>query len=235
MQDRAVRTRRAILVAAAKVFEERGYQAATIAEILQAGNVTKGALYFHFATKEDLVDGVLSAQDAQPALPARDCKLQELVDMTMVQAYRLRTDCMVRAGARLSLDQRLGDAKRTGPFKRWIRVCEEMLEAARRQGELLPHVVPADSAVLLVGAFAGVQATSQTLSGYEDLMPRVSVLLRHVLPSVAQPSVLTSIDLSEERGERVYKEALASWDQPDGFPVEAISDSCDPRVVAEPK
>ncbi|MFD6414028.1 TetR family transcriptional regulator, partial [Nocardia asteroides] len=50
-QDRAIRTRRNILEAAAKIFEERGYQAATIAEILGAAGVTKGALYFHFSSK----------------------------------------------------------------------------------------------------------------------------------------------------------------------------------------
>lgn len=53
-QDRSVRTRQTILSAAARVFEERGYQMATISEILTAAGVTKGALYFHFPSKEDL-------------------------------------------------------------------------------------------------------------------------------------------------------------------------------------
>lgn len=212
MQDRAARTRTAILQAAAKVFEERGYQATTITEILLAGNVTRGALYFHFQSKEELLEAVLSAQDAQLELPLRDCKVQELVDMVMVQAHRLRTDCMVRAGARLTLDQRVGDTKRTGPFVRWTEICGRLLEGARSQGELLPHVVPADTAALLVGSFAGVQAMSQTLSGYDDVLSRVTVLLRHVLPSIVLSSVLTSIDMSESRGERVYAEALAALD-----------------------
>ena len=58
-QERAVRTRRAVLEAAAGVFAERGYAAATIAEILNRAGVTKGALYFHFDSKAALARGVL--------------------------------------------------------------------------------------------------------------------------------------------------------------------------------
>ncbi|CAM5705474.1 hypothetical protein SBADM41S_10882 [Streptomyces badius] len=42
-QDRAIRTRQAILMAAARAFEKYGYQAATITEILKSADVTKGA------------------------------------------------------------------------------------------------------------------------------------------------------------------------------------------------
>lgn len=61
-QERAVRTRRAILEAAAAVFDERGYEAATIADILARAGVTKGALYFHFCSKQELAQGVLDEQ-----------------------------------------------------------------------------------------------------------------------------------------------------------------------------
>ena len=88
MQDRAIRTRQSILSAAAGVFEERGYQAATISEILTAAEVTKGALYFHFPSKEHLAQGVLSQQDGQTSIP-RACKVQELVDMGMLHALSL--------------------------------------------------------------------------------------------------------------------------------------------------
>src|SRR5690349_15678517 len=104
-QERAFRTRRIILEAAAKVFEERGYQAATISEILSAAGVTKGALYFHFESKEQLAQGVLNEQDQRFVIPDRDYKLQELADAVLLHAYRLQSDPMVRAGVRLTMDQ----------------------------------------------------------------------------------------------------------------------------------
>lgn len=212
MQDRALRTRQAILLAAAKVFEERGYRAATIADILAEASVTKGALYFHFQSKEDLVEGVLQEQDAQLPIPERACKSQELVDRVMLQTHRLQTDGMVRAGVRLTLDQRAGEAGRPGPFLRWTQICVRLLEDARRQGELLPHVVPETTAGVLVGSFGGIQAMSQALSDYRDLAGWAVGLLRHLLPSVVQPSVLASLDITEGRGAKVFEEALALQD-----------------------
>ncbi|MER7779662.1 ScbR family autoregulator-binding transcription factor [Streptomyces sp. NPDC096191] len=205
-QDRAIRTRKNILEAAARVFEERGYQAATIAEILGAAGVTKGALYFHFESKEQLAQGVLHEQDQRFVTPDRACKLQELADVVLLHAYRLQSDPMVRAGVRLTMDQHAEGLDRSGPFLRWSQVCRGLLEEARDQSELLPHVVPSVTADVVVGTFAGVQSMSQTVSEYQDLRSRSSALLRHLFPSIAVPSVLASLDLSEQRGEAVYEE-----------------------------
>ncbi|MEV4195080.1 ScbR family autoregulator-binding transcription factor [Streptomyces toxytricini] len=207
-QVRAIRTRKTILSAAAKIFEERGYQAATISEILTTAGVTKGALYFHFQSKEDLAQGVLAEQDQQLSVPPRASKMQEIVDVVMLQAHRLQTDPMVRAGVRLSMDQLAQGLDRSGPFLRWGEVGLELLQRAQAQGELLPHVVPSETADVIVGSFAGIQSMSQAICEYRDLVGRVSALMRHVLPSVVIPSVLASLDLSEHRGAAVYAEAL---------------------------
>ncbi|MEU1852741.1 ScbR family autoregulator-binding transcription factor [Streptomyces sp. NPDC019990] len=207
-QDRAIRTRQTILSAAAKVFEERGYQAATISEILTVAGVTKGALYFHFPSKEHLAEGVLAEQNQKLPIPDRAFKVQQLVDTVMLHAHRLQTDPMVRAGVRLSLDQQAQDLDRSGPFVRWSEVGTTLLEKAKAQGELLPHVTPSETADVLVGSFAGIQAMSQAGCEYQDLPGRVSSLLQHVLPSVVMPSVLASVDITEDRGARVEAELL---------------------------
>ncbi|MEV6423914.1 ScbR family autoregulator-binding transcription factor [Streptomyces sp. NPDC051662] len=205
-QDRAIRTRLTILTAAAKVFEARGYQAATISEILAEAGVTKGALYFHFPSKEHLAQGVLREQDQWLPVPDRPCKLQQFVDTVLLHAYRLQTDPMVRAGVRLSLDQQAHGVDRSGPFLRWGGIIGELLEKAQAQGELLPHVKTAETAEVTVGAFAGVQAMSQAVCEHQDLLARTSVLLRHLLPSVTLSSVLASVDLTPNRGGAVFAE-----------------------------
>ncbi|MFD8631951.1 ScbR family autoregulator-binding transcription factor [Streptomyces sp. NPDC059533] len=212
-QLRAVRTRQAILMAAAKIFEEYGYQAATISQILSEAGVTKGALYFHFQSKEDLAQGVLAEQDQNLVPPNRATKIQELVDAVMLQAHRLATEPIVRAGVRLTMDQRAQGLDRSGPFLRWSEVGVHFLQEAQEQGELLPHVVPAETADVIVGSFAGVQSMSQAICDYSDLVRRVSALMRHVLPSVVVPSILASLDLSETRGATVYAEALKAAEE----------------------
>ncbi|MEU5979079.1 ScbR family autoregulator-binding transcription factor [Streptomyces sp. NPDC047315] len=220
-QDRAIRTRQTILAAAAKVFEEHGYQAATITDVLNEAGVTKGALYFHFQSKDDLAQAVLAEQDQMLVAPTRPCKVQEVVDTTMLQAYRLQTDPMVRAGVRLTLDQQAIDLDRSGPFLRWTEVITGLLEEAQRQGELLPHVVLRETAEMIVGAFAGVQSMSQAISDYQDIGRRVAILLRHVLPNIVLPSVLVSVDLSATRGDTVYAEAVELRDA--GVPAGSVA------------
>ncbi|MFD9024279.1 ScbR family autoregulator-binding transcription factor [Streptomyces parvulus] len=205
-QDRAIRTRQTILQAAAKIFEERGYQAATIADILHTAGVTKGALYFHFQSKEHLAQGVLHEQDQRLTIPDRPCKLQQLVDEVLLHAYRLQTDPLVRAGVRLTMDQHAEGLDRTGPFLRWSTICRQHLKKAQAQGELLPHVRPAVTADTLVAAFAGIQSMSQTISDYQDLQTRTTHLLQHLLPSITQPPILTTLDLTPQRGQHVYEE-----------------------------
>ena len=58
-QERAIRTRQVILEAAGAVFDEHGYAATTISMVLERAAVTKGALYFHFPSKESLAQAVL--------------------------------------------------------------------------------------------------------------------------------------------------------------------------------
>ncbi|MCX5384338.1 ScbR family autoregulator-binding transcription factor [Streptomyces sp. NBC_00083] len=206
-QDRAIRTRRSILEAAAKVFEERGYQAATISEILNEAGVTKGALYFHFQSKEHLALGLLDEQDEGLTVPFRPCKVQEVVDVIVLFTHRLQTSQMVRASVHLTLDQQASGLDRTGPFLAWGEMMRGLLREAQQQGELLPHVVTDETADVLVGSYAGIQAMSHALSSYQDLGQRVTTLLRHILPSVVISSVLTSVDMSAERGAHVYAEA----------------------------
>jgi AcrR family transcriptional regulator len=48
-------TREAIIAAAAKVFQTKGYHAATVQDIADAVGILKGSLYHHFESKEELL------------------------------------------------------------------------------------------------------------------------------------------------------------------------------------
>jgi AcrR family transcriptional regulator len=205
-QDRAIRTRQSILAAAATVFNERGYNSATIGEILARAEVTKGALYFHFASKKELALGVFDAQMADvPTLP-QTTKLQELVDSGMVLAHRLSYEPLARASMRLALDQGATGLDRGAPFRTWIELNLRTLREARDQGELLPHINLADTAEVFAGAFSGVQMMSQVTSDGSDLSYRISVLLKHLMPSIAVAAVLASLDIGPDRGVRILAE-----------------------------
>ncbi|MBP2403822.1 ScbR family autoregulator-binding transcription factor [Streptomyces syringium] len=209
-QDRAIRTRQNILEAAAVVFDQKGYDAATITEILARAEVTKGALYFHFTSKEELALAVIDAQVTQappmPDLPGKS-KMQEMVDMGMLFAHRLADDALLRGSVRLTLEHGSTSLNRSGPFNGWTHLHTQVLVEGLERGEVLPHVVPSDTAELIVGAYAGINTMSQAINNRADLERRASVLYEHVMPSVVVPSVLARLDMAPGRGARALAEA----------------------------
>jgi AcrR family transcriptional regulator len=62
-QDEHVRTR--LLNAAVRVFDRKGYAAASVREVAELAGVTKPALYYHFGSKEGLLLAILRQAEAQ--------------------------------------------------------------------------------------------------------------------------------------------------------------------------
>jgi AcrR family transcriptional regulator len=61
------RTRQRLLAEAQRLFRERGYAATSLEQIAEAAEVTKGAIYGHFASKEDLLLSAIEAgRDTPP-------------------------------------------------------------------------------------------------------------------------------------------------------------------------
>ncbi|MGW4568348.1 ScbR family autoregulator-binding transcription factor [Streptomyces sp. NPDC004561] len=204
-QERAVRTRRAVLEAAAAVFAERGYAAATIAEILNRAGVTKGALYFHFDSKAALAQGVLREQITAEYHVPRELKLQEWVDAGMTLAERLPREPLLLAGVRLAADLQGRDVFGSA-WPAWAELTASLLTEAKGRGEVLPHVVPEETAQVFLGAWIGVQFVSQAVADWSDLDDRMSALFNHLLPAIAAPAVLVRLDTAADRGARVIAE-----------------------------
>ena len=57
--SKATATRARILDAAAKEFRSNGYTGARLADIAEAAGMQSGSLYYHFASREDLVEEVV--------------------------------------------------------------------------------------------------------------------------------------------------------------------------------
>lgn len=197
-QGRAFRTRKAILEAAGSVFNEFGYEAATIGEILARAKVTTGALYFHFSSKEDLARGVLEEAVTLEGVSRQPLKLQELVDAALLLAHRIQREPMLAAANRLALDVSTRALFGTR-WPEWMTVVVELLNAAKERGETLPHIEAVQTARILVGAWTGIQQMAEAAPGERDLTYEISVLLELMLPSIAVPAILVKLDFSAER------------------------------------
>ena len=63
--------REAILDAAHGLFMEHGWEAVTVADVLQAAGISKGGFYHHFTAKEDLLTGIVERMTGQSLAVAR--------------------------------------------------------------------------------------------------------------------------------------------------------------------
>ena len=177
-QERAVQTRVQILDAAAELFDKHGYAGTSVKNVADHVGMTKGAVYFHYPTKEALTIAVVDAlYDRWPALlEAVQTKglgpldtLMELLDQT---AATFMDDVVVQGGARLQMEQPLPEGVLPRPYVGWISLIEELLAEAEEAGELRAGVSPSAAAHTLVSAFFGTQHISARLVRRQDLTQR---------------------------------------------------------------
>lgn len=191
MQQRAVLTRGRVLVAAAEVFARTGFLAASMNDIVEAAGVTKGAVYFHFPSKEALAVAVVEEQFAQwPALVAGVIEqapdaLTGVVALTYEVGGRFRDDILTTAGVRLSFERELVHADMPTPFVGWVAILQDLFTRARREGLLRPGLLPGPTARALVGSFFGIQHISEILTDRDDLEARLDEFWKIFLVGVA--------------------------------------------------
>lgn len=191
IQQRAVLTRTRVLTAAAEVFARTGFLAASMNDIVDQAGVTKGAVYFHFPSKEALAVAIVEEQFRQwPPMVEALAKhspnaLVAVVALTYEVGSRFRDDVLVTAGVRLSFERGLVNADMPTPFVGWISQLQAMFARARREGLLRPGIMPTPTARALVGSFFGIQHVSEILTSRQDLETRLDEFWRIFLGGIA--------------------------------------------------
>lgn len=192
-QARAVETRAVIIRAAADVFGTLGFGGASMADICVAARLTKGALYFHFASKDALALAVIDAQHERAIalgdelLHSDQPGLQVLLRMAFELGKQVRDDPVSRAGIRLTMESSNLSVPIVTPYRDWMAACEVLLRRAIRDGDVRPDVDVAAAAHFISPAFTGVQVVSGVLTGRADLMQRLVEMWSFVLPSLVVP------------------------------------------------
>ena len=195
-QERAQVTRETILSGAAAVFGRRGYGLASIADIAAEAGVTKGALYFHFPSKDELARAVIAEQHRRTMAAASEIVeqglpgLETMVRLSTVLAHQLLTDPVVQAGIRLTTDVSMFDPPVTEPYEDWLRTTEALFRQAAGEGDLRGDIDPAMLASVVVPAYTGVQLLSETMADRADLLERVRDLWTVLLPGIVPPDEL---------------------------------------------
>lgn len=81
--------RRAVIEAAVQVFNDKGYHAATVADILERANVARGTFYRYFDSKQDCLGAVLDDFLAEIRGPIRELDISKpLSEAELIELYR---------------------------------------------------------------------------------------------------------------------------------------------------
>lgn len=190
VQERSERTRRKLVHAGAEMFHRNGYANATLLEIAAFAGVTKGALYFHFASKDELARAVqlrgceLLRESVSDLRASGSSPLQILVDTTHWLALNLREEPAIPASFRITTECAGLPALATDFHRIWLAEVCGLLCEARDAGELRAEGRWESIESLVAAAACGIETLAATGMPYAELQRRVSGLWSLLLPSL---------------------------------------------------
>ncbi|MET8160663.1 helix-turn-helix domain-containing protein [Sphaerisporangium sp. NPDC005289] len=196
----AAETRERLLLAAAEVFAERGYDGTRVADIAAAAGVSNGALYAHFGSKAELLVAALRAHGRQM-----------LASLLAAEPGRSATDLLLVIGRWLprrrpadghliveALVAARRDADVARPMRDYIGERADwiagLVGAAQREGELDPALSPEALAHFCLLLSMGSALITPALHAVDPA--DWSALLTRVAGALAPPATPSTTDRS---------------------------------------
>lgn len=153
-KEEAEKTRARILASALSLFVKKGYERTTFTDIAARLKMTKGAVYWHFETKEDLLVALVEEmiekfQRQLGDLPEKDLTFLSVAEAMVARAERivedprgaaffllLQTQVKWRADSMAAVREQLLARDAKGPYHCFIKAIENDIAAGRvRAGE----------------------------------------------------------------------------------------------------
>lgn len=207
-QLRAEQTRTTIITAAADLFDRYGYEATSLSDIVDHAQVTKGALYFHFAAKEDLAHAIMELQSRASRKLASEAdgrgysSLEALVRITFGIARLSVADPIPRACLRLATGGVEVRPPLRHPFTEWLEISSRKLVGAVKESDLHPDTDVDAIAYSLVCFFVGTRVLGRSVDPPTRQPRRLAemwqVLIRGVVPVTRRARYLTLVTQLEQ-------------------------------------
>lgn len=189
-QARSEATRRRIITSAVHLFNEIGYDATGLGDIIEHAEMTKGALYYHFDSKQSLANAIIEEGNvkllhafnsiSESSAPA----LERIIHGVFITVDLLSTDTVARSG--LHLLQALGEFSNVAAqqYGAWIRNMTSGVREAIAEGDLRPDLDARAVGETLVGAMLGIEVLSSAMSSGTDVPDRLIWMWELLLPAI---------------------------------------------------
>ncbi len=154
--------RHQLFSAALQVCAEKGYEGATVSEIVSRAGLSKGGLYHHFGSKRELFLALLdSMMQAFKGLMLEELSRCSSVEQAMLRimdeffAHLQQGPTLMRGLFNFfNMAMRDEEIRRTflGHYEQLVRVAARMIKKGQQQGELAPSLDPEQAAWMLLTA-----------------------------------------------------------------------------------
>ncbi|MDV3126592.1 TetR/AcrR family transcriptional regulator [Mycobacterium sp. 21AC1] len=195
-QARSGVTRRKIVIAAVDLFSEIGYPATGLGDIIQRAELTKGALYYHFDSKESLAEAIIDECGASILATFRTITessspaLENIVHGLFVVADFAGSDKTARIGMQvIRTFTGINDAAGR-VYASWLAELTEQVEQAAAEGDLRADIDAKGAAEIILGAMLGAETLSSATANGADLRQRVSRTWELLLPAIVSAESL---------------------------------------------
>jgi AcrR family transcriptional regulator len=199
-QARSEATRRKIITAAVELFNEIGYPAAGLGDIIERAEMTKGALYYHFDSKESLATAIIEEGSAHLVEAFRSITassapaLESTIHGVFVVADLLTTDQMARSGTQLlrAFGEFNDAAART--YGEWVEEMTNRTRQAIDEGDLRGDLDPEAVGETIVGSMLGAELLANATRAGTDVLQRVARTWKMLLPAIVSGQSLAYFD-----------------------------------------
>jgi TetR/AcrR family transcriptional regulator, transcriptional repressor for nem operon len=191
-ERRADTTRHRLIAAASRQFAHRPYSMVSLDDILTEAELTKGAMYFHFPSKQALALAIIDdlnemSRAAVTELLARKMSgLETLIDLVYLLAVQDTRHEVARAGVRLLETLDNTTALPPALWQSWIEFVTTLIQKAVAEGDVVDHHDPEDIAKMLVALWAGIRRISD-LDQPEHHLDNLKKAWILALPSFTNP------------------------------------------------
>lgn len=167
----AARTRSAILDAAEMEMQERGVSGASFERIARRANVTRGAIYWHFADRDALLRAMVERTDLplrdlqynlrreqpnqQPRTTLREMLLHGLTRLATDSHHRRVCHIMMLGSEKIDKSDPVSNLLHTG-FEDSRNVVNHLCTEAENNGSLQPHITPNQASDVIMAFMCGV-------------------------------------------------------------------------------
>lgn len=196
-QARSEATRRRIIDSAVGLFNEIGYATTSLGDIIERAEMTKGALYYHFDSKEALATAIIEEGSAilfqafekirQSSAPA----FERIIHSSFVIVGLLGADEVARSGTHLLRAFGEFHAVAATTYSRWLDEITSHAVEAIDDGDLRANLSPEAVAETILGTMVGAELLSTIMSSSADVVERLGRVWEILLPALVTEESLS--------------------------------------------